>query len=157
MVQASGEATRVPVGAFGKALDECPVLWAIVQRYTMAVLSQIAQIAACNRLHTLEQRAAKWMLTTHDHMDGDELRVTHEMLALMLGVRRPGMTVAAQALSAAGLITYRRGLITIVDRRGLEKLSCECYRRIRGDYEELIGEVMIPSGGARETAVELLA
>lgn len=157
IVQASGEATRIPAAAFGKALDECPVLWAIVQRYTIALLSQVLQLAACNRMHTLEQRCAKWMLTTHDHMDGSELRVTQEILALMLGVRRPGVTVAAQALASAGLITYRRGRITVVDRVGLEKVSCECYQKIRDDYEKLLGDVMIPPGTVPGPAMRLLA
>jgi CRP-like cAMP-binding protein len=144
LVQVSGEAKRIPADAFKAVIRHAPTLRDVLHRYTLALLNQAGQQVACNRLHSLEQRCAKWLLTTHDHMDAEELPLTQEFLAIMLGVRRPGVTVAAQSLQDAGLIQYRRGRITITDRRGLEKISCECYGRIRDDYEQLLGEVMVP-------------
>lgn len=146
LVQVAGEAKRMSAEGFTTLLEEdMPVLRSTLQLYTLAVLDQASQQAACNRLHSLEQRCAKWLLTTHDHMESAELPLTQELLSTMLGVRRPGVTVAAQALQDAGLISYRRGRIRIVDRIGLEKLACECYGRVRAEYERLLGPEMIPS------------
>lgn len=150
LVQVAGEAKRIPADAFREVIGEAPTLRDILHSYTLALLNQAGQQVACNRLHSLEQRCAKWLLTTHDHMDAQELPLTQEFLAIMLGVRRPGVTVAAQTLQDAGLIRYRRGRITITDRRGLEKIACECYGRIREDYEELLGEFMVPTAQGRE-------
>lgn len=146
MVQVAGEAKRIPVERFVAIMEQAPVFKAMLKRYTAALLNQASQQVACNRLHSLEQRCAKWLLTTHDHLDSAELPLTQELLAIMLGVRRPGVTVAAQALQDAGLIRYRRGRIAVTDRLGLEKVACECYRRIRADYEGILGPVMIPPG-----------
>lgn len=144
MVQVAGEATRIPADAFKTAIRQAPTLRDVLHRYTLALLNQAGQQVACNRLHSLEQRCAKWLLTTHDHMDAQELPLTQELLAVMLGVRRPGVTVAAQTLQEAGLIKYRRGRITITDRPGLEQVACECYGRIREDHEDLLGDFMVP-------------
>lgn len=146
LVQVAGEAKRVPAEAFKEIIRKAPTLRDVLHSYSLAQLNQAGHQVACNRLHSLEQRCAKWLLTTHDHMDAQELPLTQEFLAIMLGVRRPGVTVAAQALQDAGLIKYRRGRITITDRTGLEQVSCECYGRIRADYEELLGDFMIPPG-----------
>lgn len=146
MVQVAGEAKRIPAEDFKAALRQAPSLRRILHHYSLALLAQAGQQVACNRLHSLEQRCAKWLLTTHDHMDAQELPLTQELLAVMLGVRRPGVTVAAQALQNGGLITYRRGRITVTDRGGLEHLACECYGRIREEYEQLLGDFMIPPG-----------
>lgn len=148
LVQIAGAATRIPAEAFEAVINDAPTLREILHSYTLALMHQSGQQVACNRLHSLEQRCAKWLLTTHDHMDTGELALTQEFLASMLGVRRPGVTVAAQSLQAAGLIRYTRGRITVTDRRGLEKVACECYGRIRADYEELLGEFMVPRAGA---------
>jgi CRP-like cAMP-binding protein len=148
MVQIQGEAKRIPAEAFEAAVEKLPSLEKALHAYTLAVMNQATQQVACNRLHSLEQRCAKWLLTTHDHMDAEELPLTQELLAIMLGVRRPGVTVAAQTLQTAGLIRYRRGRISITDRQGLEKVSCECYRRIRDSYEDLLGDLMIPPAGS---------
>lgn len=150
LVQVAGEAKRIPAEAFEAVIKHAPSLRDMLHRYTLALMNQAGQQVACNRLHSLEQRCAKWLLTTHDHMDTVELPLTQEFLAIMLGVRRPGVTVAAQALQDAGLIRYRRGRITITDRPGLERVSCECYHRIRADYEELLGDVMVPPAPASE-------
>ena len=150
LVQVAGEAKRIPADAFKGVIRQAPTLRDGLHSYTLALLNQAGQQVACNRLHSLEQRCAKWLLTTHDHMDAQELPLTQEFLAIMLGVRRPGVTVAAQTLQDAGLIKYRRGRITITDRRGLEKIACECYGRIREDYEELLGEFMVPPALASE-------
>lgn len=145
IVQVAGDARRVPAEKFLLLLKTMPVLTAVLDRFTAALMNQASQQVACNRLHSLEQRCAKWLLTTHDHMESEELALTQEFLAVMLGVRRPGVTVAAQTLQDSGLIRYRRGRIVVTDRIGLEKISCECYRRIRADYEKILGDVMIPA------------
>ncbi len=150
LVQVAGEAKRIPADAFKAVIRHAPTLRDVLHRYTLAVLNQAGQQVACNRLHSLEQRCAKWLLTTHDHLDAQELPLTQEFLAIMLGVRRPGVTVAAQSLQTAGLITYRRGRITITDRFGLEQIACECYGRIRDDFEELLGDFMIPRATASD-------
>lgn len=157
LVQVAGEAKRVPAEAFESAIEDAPTLRSVLHTYTLALMNQAGQQVACNRLHSLEQRCAKWLLTTHDHMDAPELALTQEFLAIMLGVRRPGVTVAAQTLQDAGLIRYRRGRITVTDRRGLEKIACECYRRIREDYEQLLGDFMIPPSAASEGRIPQIA
>lgn len=108
-------------------------------RYAQALFTQVGQSVVCNQRHTLRQRCARWLLTTHDRVDGDSFHLTHEFLAMMLGVRRAGVTVAAGALQRAGLIQYRRGTVRILDREGLERVSCECYERIRHAYERILG------------------
>jgi CRP-like cAMP-binding protein len=104
----------------------------------MATLSAVAQTAACNRLHNLEQRCARWLLTAHDRAGDNRFPLTHEFLAMMLGVRRPGVTLAAQSLQSAGLITYFHGIMTVLDRKGLEATTCECYRAIQDEFDRLV-------------------
>ena len=157
LVQVAGEAKRLPTEKFLSLLEELPALRVMLHRFASAQMNQGSQQVACNRLHSLEQRCAKWLLTTHDHMDSRELPLTQEFLAVMLGVRRPGVTVAAQTLQDAGLIRYKRGRISIADRVGLEKVACECYERIREDYERLLGEFMIPRARSPEERVPQLA
>lgn len=157
LVQVAGEATRIPADDFAAVISKAPSLQKVLHTFTLALMNQAAQQAACNRLHTLEQRCAKWLLTTHDQLDGRELPLTQEFLSVMLGVRRPGVTVAAQTLQDSGLIKYRRGRITITDRDGLERVACECYGRIREDYERLLGEFMIPPAGDSEVSVPRIA
>ena len=148
LVQVAGEANRIAAEHFLAVIERAPSLKTTLHTFTLAMMDQATHQTACNRLHTLEQRCAKWLLTTHDQMDSRELPLTQEFLAVMLGVRRPGVTVAAQTLQDAGLIQYRRGRIAVTDRLGLEKIACECYRRIREDYERRLGEYMIPPGTA---------
>ncbi len=97
-----------------------------------------AQLATCNRRHTIEQRCCCWLLMTHDRLEGDEFYVTHEFLSEMLSARRSGVTVIAGALQRAGLISYTRGRITVLDRRGLEKAACECYAIVRAEFDRLV-------------------
>lgn len=142
LVQVPGEALRMAVDPFRAALDAHPELRAHLLRYAHAYLDDIAQSVACNRLHSVEQRCARWLLKTHDRVRGDFLPLTQEFLAFMLGVRRAGVSVAAESLQRAGLIRYHRGKVTVLDRPGLERASCPCYsinlatfRRAMGDGE----------------------
>ena len=107
-------------------------------RYTQALIVQMAQIAVCNRHHTVDQQLCRWLLLSLDRLPGNELAVTQELIAHMLGVRREGVTEAALSLQRAGLISYRRGHITVLDRPGLEKRSCECYAVVKAEYDRLL-------------------
>jgi CRP-like cAMP-binding protein len=110
----------------------------LVNRYAQAFLTQVAQGAACNRLHGLEQRCARWLLMTHDRVSGDEFPLKQQFLAEMLGVRRAGVSVAASALQEAAVIRYSRGTVQVLDRDGLEAASCECYSVIRQQFDRLL-------------------
>ena len=137
--QVRGAALRLPVHLLIAAADARPGIRRLLNRYTQAYLSLVAQGAACNRLHNIEQRCARWLLMTHDRTVGsDELELKQEFLALMLGVRRIGVTIAAGALQDAGLIRYRRGHIRVTDRAGLEAAACECYAVVRTHFDLLL-------------------
>jgi Crp-like helix-turn-helix domain len=110
----------------------------ITRRYVQAFFVQAAQSAACLRFHQIEQRLCRWILESHDRVGEAIVPLTQEFLALMLGVQRPGVTLAAAQLQKAGLITYRRGVIEVIDREGLEASSCECYAIVRTEYERLL-------------------
>jgi CRP-like cAMP-binding protein len=138
-MQIPGDGMRIPARIFRDALARSPALQRLMQCYAFALFNQVAQLVACNHFHDVEQRCARWMLMVQDRMPGDDFPLTHEVLGLMLGVRRSSVTVAAGRLSDAGLIEYRRGKVTVVDRGGLERRSCECYRAIRAEYERLLG------------------
>lgn len=138
-MQVGGAVASMPAAIFAQILEEDAALRSLISRYVETVLRQVGQSVVCNQRHTLRQRCARWLLTTRDRVPGDEFHLTHESLAVMLGVRRAGVTVAAGALQRAGLIRYRRGLITILDRYGLEKVSCECYRVVQDAYNQLLG------------------
>jgi CRP-like cAMP-binding protein len=109
-----------------------------LQRYAQALITQIAQNVACNRLHALEQRCARWLLQTHDRVDGDEFPLTQEFLGQMLGVGRQAVNEAAQALQDAGLIRYTRGTVTVIDRDRLHGAACECYDVVRDEFGRLL-------------------
>ena len=136
--QIAGEATRLRVDDFRDLVRECESLSRMLHRYSQFVFETVSQSAACNRLHVIEQRCARWLLMSQDRVHRDEFNLTQEFLAEMLGVRRPGVTVAMGALEKAGLIAHTRGSIKVIDRAGLEKASCECYRTIRNRQTELI-------------------
>jgi len=136
--QVSGQAARIEAAQFRKLLQSCPHLLPLLLRYVQAVLSQIAQSAACNRTHPIEQRCARWLLMTHDRVGENHFLLTQEFLAQMLGVRRPSVSVAASMLQKAGLIRYARGLVVISDRDGLEAASCSCYQVIRAEFDRLL-------------------
>ncbi len=139
MVQGTGTALRMESAAFRRALDEVPALRPLLLRYGEAFHAQVAQTAACNGNHGLEQRLARWLLTSRDRADGDEMQMTQEFLAVMLCVHRPSVTVAARILQRANLIRYGNGVITILDRPGLEAASCECYGMVKRRYQRLLG------------------
>jgi CRP-like cAMP-binding protein len=138
MVQLPGKALRVKARRFRREMQVDVAMHTMLLRYTMATLSAVAQTAACNRLHNLEQRCARWLLTAHDRAGNNRFPLTHEFLAMMLGVRRPGVTLAAQSLQSGALITYSHGIMTVLDREGLEEVSCECYRAIQDDFNRLM-------------------
>ena len=139
MVQLAGAGVRMKSETLRQEARANAPLQALLLRYVQATLSTVAQSAACNRLHLLEQRFARWLLSAHDRAEGDTFPMTHEFLAMMLGVRRPGVTVAAQSLQAGGLISYNHGTMTILDRKGLEAVSCECYRFVQAEFDRLLG------------------
>ncbi len=140
MSQVPGEMLSMNVDTFRAVVDReaKSKLRAIMLAYTQALFAQIAQAVACNGVHEIQQRTAKWLLQTHDRANGEEFQLTQEFLADMLGVTRPSVSVAAKTLQAAGLITYRRGRVAILDRAGLEEASCECYSVVRQEYERLM-------------------
>jgi CRP-like cAMP-binding protein len=127
MVQLPGEATRLRVRVLRAEFDRDEVLRTLLLRYSQLLMGQIAQGSACNRLHPIEGRCARWLLSTHDRVEGDEFPLTQEFLAMMLGVRRAGVSVAQHKLQQDGLIRYTRGNVTILDRAGLKAVSCECH------------------------------
>ena len=137
-VQLAGTALRVATGVLLDAVDQSPGLRRRLLRYAQALSFQIAQSAACNARHVVEERCARWLLAAHDRVDGNQLGLTHEFLGVMLGVRRAGVTVAAGSLQQAGLIRYRQGQVTVLDRQGLEAAACECYRITRDEYARLL-------------------
>jgi CRP-like cAMP-binding protein len=139
MVQLPGTALSMAAATFRSELDKSAPLKALLLRYNEAVHAQVSQTAACNGRHALEPRLARWLLMAHDRVDGDDLRLTQEFLALMLGVQRPSVTIAAGLLQRAGLLRYSNGLITVLDRAGLEAASCECYRVVQRRFAILLG------------------
>jgi CRP-like cAMP-binding protein len=137
-VQAPGSALAVEASRFQAVLRKSSALLAVCQAFARAFLAQALQTAACNSVHTVEQRCARWLLMGHDRRESDTFALKQELLAKMLGVCRPTATVAAGALQSAGLIRYSRGVLTVLDRPGLEAASCECYRVIRDQFERLL-------------------
>lgn len=138
-IQVSGEGFRIEVQSFKKIIGGCRELNRILLRYTLALLTQVAQNAACNRMHSIEERCARWLLMTHDRVHKNSFSLTQDFLAQMIGVRRPSVSIAASILAKAGLIDYVRGDITVLDRAGLEAASCECYKVVRSEFERLLG------------------
>ena len=137
--QISGSGWRMPAAAFRQEAEPPGPFRDLLSRYTQAVMSQMAQTAVCNRVHEVNERCARWLLLTHDRVDGDQFTLTHEFLAIMLGVRRATVSVAAGTLAQAGLIRYHRGHVEILDRAGLEEAACPCYGIVRGMFEHLVG------------------
>jgi CRP-like cAMP-binding protein len=138
VVSMQGLALTIEVSRFRSLLQECPALLAVCAAYAEAFLREALQTAACNCVHTVEARCARWLLICDDRSDGDMLILTQACLAESLGVCRSTVTVVAGALQRAGLIRYRRGVIAVIDRPALEAVSCECYQVIRDHYERLL-------------------
>lgn len=136
--QITGKSRRIPVADFRNLMENCAGLDRLLHRYSQLVFETVSQSAACNRLHVIEQRCARWLLMSQDRVGRDRFDLTQELLADMLGVRRPGVTVAMGILEKAGLIAHSRGNITVVNREGLEEAACECYATIRERQATLI-------------------
>lgn len=138
MVQIPGDAIRIKAELLKTKFAEGGQLQSLLLLYTQALFTQVAQTAACNRLHLLEKRLARWLLTVQDRIQSHEMLLTQEFLAQMLGTRRSGVTEAAGTLQKSGIIRYSRGKITILDRESLEINACECYRVINSEFARLL-------------------
>ena len=136
--QVAGHSLRIDAAAFLALSARSTPLQALVDKYTQALFGQISQAAACNRLHSSEERLSRWLLMSHDRVGSDQFMITQEFLGQMLGARRSTVSVSAGILQRAGLIRYVRGHVTIVDRAGLEAVSCECYAVIRNELERVV-------------------
>jgi CRP-like cAMP-binding protein len=138
LVQGSGSALKVPVASFRSELNRSTALRKLMGRYVHILMAQLASSAACTRFHQIDARLGRWLLMTQDRAQSESFAVTHVFLSYMLGVRRVGVTIAAGDLQKAGLIDYRRGQVTVVNRKGLEQAACSCYR----DGNELYARTM---------------
>jgi CRP-like cAMP-binding protein len=142
VVQSAGRGLRLTSSAIKEAFNRNGLVMHLMLRYTQALITQMSQTAACNRHHTLDKQLCRWLLLSMDRLRGNELVMTQELIANMLGVRREGVTEAALKLQAAGLIQYARGHITILDRPGLERRTCECYAVLKKEYDRLLPDLM---------------
>ncbi|MGH6837236.1 MAG: Crp/Fnr family transcriptional regulator [Methylocella sp.] len=131
LVQLEGGLLRIPIKILHLEFEQSPHIRNLFVSYSETLLAQIQQTVACNSMHTTQERMCRWLLMMHDRVESEDLVYTHEFLAAMMGVNRKSVTLAAQALQAAGLINYRRGKMQVLDRPGLEEASCECYRVIK--------------------------
>jgi len=139
VVQSAGGALKMKAKVLQDAFALGGKFQYLLLRYTQALITQISQTAVCNRLHSVEQQLCRWLLLSHDRVKADELIMTQELIADMLGVRREGVTVAAGRLQDAGAISYARGHIHILDRAKLEETVCECYRVVKDEFDRLLG------------------
>ena len=138
VVQSAGYAVRLELKHFCTEFRRVSDLHRLLLLYTQSLLTQMSQTAVCNRLHSVEQQLCRWLLLSHDRLESNELVMTQELIANMLGVRREGVSVAAHRLQDDGLIRYARGHITIIDRAGLESQVCECYQVVRTECDRLL-------------------
>jgi CRP-like cAMP-binding protein len=137
VVQSAGKGLRLTSRVIKEEFNRAPVLHLLL-RYTQALITQMAQTAVCNRHHSLDQQLCRWLLLSLDRLQGNELVMTQELIANMLGVRREGVTEGALKLQKAGLIRYARGRINVLDREGLEQRTCECYAVVKKEYDRLL-------------------
>lgn len=151
MCQTGGDAYRITTAALKDAFAHAPHLRDLLLRYTHCFHVQVAQTAACNAHHELGQRLARWLLAAHDRSGVPELSLTQDLIAVMLGVRRSTVSIAASTLQRAGVIRYQHGHITIIDRIGLENAACECYEAVVSEYRSLFGDY--PAGMPRLAAI----
>lgn len=138
VVQSAGRGLRLAAQMMKDEFDKNGLVLQLLLRYTQALITQMAQTAVCNRHHTLDEQLCRWLLLSLDRLQGNDLVMTQELIANMLGVRREGVTQAALSLQEAGLIRYARGRISVLDRTGLEKRTCECYAVVKREYERLL-------------------
>ena len=138
VVQIAGGAFRIKAKVIQDEFERGGAMQHVLLRYTQSLITHISQTAVCNRLHTFEQRLCRWLLYSHDCLQTDEIILTQEIISHLLGVRREGVTVAAGRLQEAGVISYVRGHIRILDRQKLENCACECYAVVRDEYERLL-------------------
>ena len=138
VVQSTGEGVKLEASVMMEQFNCAGPVLHLLLRYTQALLTQMAQIAVCNRHHSLDQQLCRWLLLSLDRLPSNELVMTQELIANMLGVRREGVTEAAGRLHRAGLISYQRGRITVLDRAGLERRTCECYAVVKREYDRLL-------------------
>jgi CRP-like cAMP-binding protein len=139
IIQSAGEAVRMKVADLKAEFKRGEGFQELLLRYAQALMTQISQTAVCNRLHTVDQQLCRWLLLSHDRLETDRLVMTHDLISNMLGVRREGVTVAAQKLAKRKLITSVRGTMTVIDRKGLEGAVCECYKVVNDEYNRLLG------------------
>jgi CRP-like cAMP-binding protein len=139
VVQSAGAALQMKAKTLQDEFAQGGKFQYLLLRYTQALITQISQTAVCNRLHSVEQQLCRWLLLSHDRVQADEIIMTQELIADMLGVRREGVTVAAGRLQDSGAISYIRGHITILDREKLEETVCECYRVVKDEFDRLLG------------------
>jgi len=137
IVQVSGSATRIPIRHLRSLLDQSSAFRTIIYRYVRARFAQLAQAVACNGLHAVEERCARWLLMAHDRAQRDTFDLTQDFLAEMLGVHRPSVTIVAHNMQVAGFISYSRGVLTVTNRKGLEQASCECYGIVKHAFDDL--------------------
>lgn len=137
--QVEGESLRIPAKHFRAVLAGSDSLRRLMERYLLTMTHQAGQSAACNLRHDVEHRMCRWLLMTHDRVCEDTFYLTQEILSVMLGVRRQTVSETAASLFKARLITYSRGTITILDREGIERMSCECYQSVRDAYQQVMG------------------
>ncbi|MDD5176369.1 MAG: Crp/Fnr family transcriptional regulator [Sterolibacterium sp.] len=142
VVQSAGHTYRLPGQVLKQEFKRSGELQHLLLRYTQALLTQMAQTAVCNRHHSLDQQFCRWLLLSLDRLPTNELVMTQELIANMLGVRREGVTEAAGNVAKAGLIEYRRGHITVIDRAGLEKRVCECYAVVKKEFDRLLPDLI---------------
>jgi len=140
VVQSAGTGLRLKADILEEEFNQGGPVLHLLLRYTQALLTQMAQTAVCNRHHSLDQQLCRWLLLSLDRLKSNELVMTQELIANMLGVRREGVTEGASRLQAAGLIRYARGRILVLDRAGLEKRTCECYAVVKREYDRLLPE-----------------
>lgn len=138
VVQSEGKAYRLQASLMMQEFNRAGPVLHLLLRYTQALITQMTQTAVCNRHHSLDQQLCRWLLLSLDRLDGNQLKMTQELIANMLGVRREGVTAAAGSLQEAGLISYRRGHITVLNRSALERRTCECYAVVKNEYERLL-------------------
>ncbi len=148
-----GRTLRMPAAVFLAEFARPAPFRALIERYLQALFGQISQAAACNRLHSSDERLSRWLLMSHDRVGNETFPITHELLGQMLGSRRGTVTLSAEALQAAGLIRYHRGLVTIINRAGLESVSCECYGVIKSALDGVVESAAIEALASRRAVV----